>query len=150
MGEVIYFRHRTRYKPSDTPFSQMNITPLIDVMLVLLVMLILAVPAAMHQTSVDLPQDGPDIDKTPPAIQNLVVTSDGVAHWNGAIVNDAALKERLRDVAAAKDALRIETDGYARYERFNQLIAMVKEAGVENLSFVGNSRYNQWNKPAAS
>ena len=51
MGEVIYFRHRARYKPSDTPFSQMNITPLIDVMLVLLVMLILAVPAAMHQTS---------------------------------------------------------------------------------------------------
>ena len=150
MGEVIYFRHRTRYQPSDTPFSQMNITPLIDVMLVLLVMLILAVPAAMHQTSVDLPQDGPDIDKTPPVIQNLVVTSDGAAHWNGAIVNDTALKERLRDVAAAKDALRIETDGYTRYERFNELIAMVKEAGVENLGFVGNSRYKQWNKPAVS
>lgn len=150
MGEVIYFRHRARYKPSDTPFSQMNITPLIDVMLVLLVMLMLAVPAAMHQTSVDLLQEGHDIDKTTPVIQNLVVTSDGVAHWNGAIVNDTALKQRLRDVAAAKDALRIETDGYARYERFNQLIAMVKEAGVENLGFVGNSRYKQWNKPATS
>lgn len=92
MGEVIYFRHRTRYRPSDTPFSQMNITPLIDVMLVLLVMLILAVPAAMHQTSVDLPRVGPITTKTPPIIQNLVITSDGVAHWNGAIVDDATLR----------------------------------------------------------
>jgi biopolymer transport protein ExbD len=147
MGEVIYFRHRVRYQPSDTPFSQMNITPLIDVMLVLLVMLILAVPAAMHQTSVDLPQEGPAIDKTPPIIQNLVVTSDGVAHWNGAIVDDETLQVRLRALAIAGDALRIETDGYARYERFNQLIAMVKEAGVENLGFVGNSRHKQWSKP---
>lgn len=147
MGEVIYFRHRARYRPSDTPFSQMNITPLIDVMLVLLVMLILAVPAAMHQTSVDLPREGPITAKTLPIIQNLVITSDGVAHWNGAIVDDATLQDRLRALAIAGDALRIETDGYARYERFNQLIAMVKEAGVENLGFVGNSRHKQWDKP---
>lgn len=150
MGEVIYFHHRARYKPSDTPFSQMNITPLIDVMLVLLVMLILAVPAAMHQTSVNLPPPGPITTNKPPIIQNLVVTSDGVAHWNGAIVDDAALQAKLRTLAAAGDALRIETDGYARYERFNQLIAMVNEAGVENLGFVGNSRYKQWSKPSAS
>ncbi len=150
MGEVIYFRHRVRYQPSDTPFSQMNITPLIDVMLVLLVMLILAVPAAMHQTSVNLPQQGPITTMKPPIIQNLVVTSDGVAHWNGAIVDDTALQAKLRTLAAAGDTLRIETDGYARYERFNQLIAMVNEAGVQNLGFVGNSRYQQWNKPSAS
>lgn len=149
MGEVVYFRHRTRYQPSDTPFSQMNITPLIDVMLVLLVMLILAVPAAMHQTSVNLPQPGPITTNKPPIIQNLVVTSDGVAHWNGAIVDDTALKSKLRSLATAGDTLRIETDGYARYERFNQLIAMVNEAGVENLGFVGNSRYKQWSKPTS-
>ena len=150
MGEVIYFRHRVRYQPSDTPFSQINITPLIDVMLVLLVMLILAVPAVLHQTSVDLPQRGPTIDAKPPVVQNLIVTSDGIAHWNGQAVDDAALKDRLHDLAANGDALRIETDGYARYERFNQLIAMVREAGVKDLGFVGNSRYKQWNKPAAS
>ncbi|RDV06138.1 biopolymer transporter ExbD [Sphingorhabdus pulchriflava] len=150
MGEVIYFRHRVRYQPSDTPFSQMNITPLIDVMLVLLVMLILAVPVAMHQTSVNLPPPGPITTTKPPTIQNLVVTSDGVAHWNGAIVDDAALQAKLRTLAIAGDTLRIETDGYARYERFNQLIAMVNEAGVENLGFVGNSRYKQWSKPSNS
>ena len=150
MGEVIHFRHRVRYQPSDTPFSQMNITPLIDVMLVLLVMLILAVPAAMHQVSVDLPKEGPVVNKAPPVTQNLVVTSDGAAHWNGAIVDDVQLKARLRASALAGDALRIETDGYARYARFNELIAMVKEAGIRDLGFVGNSRYQKWTKAAST
>ena len=135
---------------TQTALSEINVTPLVDVMLVLLVMLILAVPAAMHQTSVNLPQPGPITTNKPPIIQNLVVTSDGVAHWNGAIVDDTALQAKLRTLAAAGDALRIETDGYARYERFNQLISMVNEAGVENLGFVGNSRYKQWSKPSVS
>ena len=105
----------------------------------------------MHQTSVDLPRADGDIDKTPPVIQNLVVTSDGyVAHWNGSIVDDTALKARLNTAAAEGDALRIETDGYARYERFNQLIAMVKEAGVDDIGFIGNSRYKLWSKPSTS
>jgi biopolymer transport protein ExbD len=53
----------------------------------------------------------------------------------------------LRALAVSGDELRIETDGYTRYQRFNQLIAMVKEAGVTKLGFVGNHRFKQWDKP---
>jgi biopolymer transport protein ExbD len=146
MGDVVYMRPHKRRSALELPIANINITPLIDVMLVLLVMLILAVPAAMHQVDVALPQPGP-ADGKPPITQNLSVTSDGGYRWNGAAVGDAELPAKLRGLAVAGDELRIETDGYARYERFNQLIGMVKEAGVTKLGFVGNHRYKQWDKP---
>jgi biopolymer transport protein ExbD len=146
MGDVIYLRPHKRRRVLELPIANMNITPLIDVMLVLLVMLILALPATMHQADIELPQPGPIADK-PPVMQNLSVTSDGGFRWNGAAVSDAELSTKLRDLAVAGDELRIETDGYARYERFNQLIGMVKEAGVQKLGFVGNHRFKQWDKP---
>jgi len=146
MGDVIYLRSHKRRRAFEMPIANINITPLIDVMLVLLVMLILALPATMHQVDVPLPQPTPTTEK-PPIAQNLSVTSDGGYRWNGAAISDADLVEKLRGLAVAGDELRIETDGYARYERFNQLIGMVKEAGVQKLGFVGNHRYKQWDKP---
>jgi biopolymer transport protein ExbD len=145
MGEVIYLRPKRR-RVIELPIANMNITPLIDVMLVLLVMLILALPATMHQADIELPQPGPVVGK-PPVVQNLTVTSDGGYRWNGSEVNDVTLAEKLQELAASGDELRIETDGYARYERFNQLIGMVKEARVEKLGFVGNHRFRQWDSP---
>jgi biopolymer transport protein ExbD len=85
MGDVIYLTHRKRRRVLDLPISNLNITPLIDVMLVLIVMLILALPATLHQTTVELPQPGP-VTNDKPVLQNLLVSSDGAYHWNGAIV----------------------------------------------------------------
>ncbi len=147
MGDVIYLRRQQRNRAFDMPFAQINITPLIDVMLVLLVMLILAVPAAMHQTTIEMPNGPPPVTNDNPVAQNISVSSDGAYHWNGAVIDDAALDAKLRTLAAVGDELRIETDGYARYERFNSLIAMVKKAGVNKIGFVGNYKYKQWDRP---
>ncbi|MGL5837478.1 MAG: ExbD/TolR family protein [Sphingorhabdus sp.] len=148
MGEVIYLHRQRRRRMIEMPIANINITPLIDVMLVLLVMLIIAIPAATHQIIVPLPTQGTSDAQQKPTIHDLLVTSDGVYRWDGKAIADIDLKTKLNELAAAKDELRIETDGYARYERFNHLIALVKAAGVTKLGFVGNQRFKQWDKPA--
>lgn len=142
MGKVVYLRaYRSEYQ---SPLSAMNITPLIDVMLVLLVMLILCLPMAMHKVTVDLPSGVPTNPN--PVTQKLVLTNDGVAHWNGEAVDDAALSERLRSLATVGDELLFETEGNARYERFDHLIALIKQSGVNKLGFAGNSQFAKWEK----
>ena len=81
MGKVIYLHQHGVRRIHDAPISTLNITPLIDVMLVLLVMLIIALPATMHEVKVDLPSgEGPKGD---PVMQKLVLRNDGITFWNG-------------------------------------------------------------------
>jgi biopolymer transport protein ExbD len=145
MGKVIYLHQHGVRRIHDTPISALNITPLIDVMLVLLVMLIIALPATMHEVKVDLPPSGGT--KADPVMQKLVLRNDGVTFWNGDAIGEVALGEKLRATAAEGDELQFQTDANARYERFNQLIALVKRSGVEKVGFVGNSQFAKWERP---
>lgn len=144
MGTVVYLRpYRSEYQ---SPISAMNITPLIDVMLVLLVMLILCLPLATHQIEVPLPTAGPVDPKHKPVIQKLVLSDDGVARWNGLVVSDEVLDARLRATASAGDQLQLQTQGNARYERFDSVIAMIRQAGITKLGFVGNEQFAKFGK----
>lgn len=148
MGKVVYLNQHGIRRPDCAPISALNITPLIDVMLVLLVMLIIALPAAMHEVEVLLPAEGP-VSNEKPVIQKLVLSRDGIAFWNGETIGEMALGDKLRAAAESGDELQIQTDAHARYERFNQLIAQVKRSGVEKVGFVGNSQFAKWEKPLA-
>jgi biopolymer transport protein ExbD len=144
MGTVVYLRqHGVRI--ADEPISAMNITPLIDVMLVLLVMLIITVPMTMHQIDVDLPVAGTPMDREP-IVQRLTLSSDGVTYWNGSAIDDVKLTSELQTAAATGDELKFQTESNARYERFNTLIAMVKRAGVKKIGFVGNGAFAKFSK----
>lgn len=145
MGKVIYLHQHGIRRIHDAPISALNITPLIDVMLVLLVMLIIALPATMHEVQVDLP--GGQGVKGEPLVQKLVLRNDGITFWNGEIIRDAELGEKLRATAKGEDELQFQTDANARYERFNQLIALVKRSGVQKVGFVGNSQFAKWDQP---
>lgn len=145
MGKVIYLHQHGVRRIHDAPISALNITPLIDVMLVLLVMLIIALPATMHEVKVDLPPPGGS--KADPVMQKLVLRNDGVTFWNGEAIGEVALGEKLKATATAGDELQFQTDANARYERFNQLIALVKRSGVEKVGFVGNSQFAKWERP---
>ncbi len=145
MGKVIYLHQHGVRRIHDAPISALNITPLIDVMLVLLVMLIIALPATMHEVKVDLPPSGGT--KADPVLQKLVLRNDGVTFWNGEAIGEVALGEKLRVTATAGDELQFQTEANARYERFNQLIALVKRSGVEKVGFAGNSQFAKWEKP---
>lgn len=126
------------------PFSQMNTTPLIDVLLVLLIMFILTIPAQTHKVVIDLPAGGAPVLKSPET-HRLTIATDGALAWNGQPIPDEALRARLDNVVAQPDAvLQVETAADARYDRFDSILARVKRAGVTRLGFVGNDRHGRF------
>jgi biopolymer transport protein ExbD len=120
------------------PLVDLNITPLIDVMLVLLVMFILCLPIATHQVPVDLPRNS-GVQAAPP--HRLAIAAGGALSWDGAPVSDTALRERLAAAAAAGEALTLAPDAQARYARVDALLADIRRAGVTRLGFEGNERW---------
>ncbi|MDT8759843.1 biopolymer transporter ExbD [Sphingomonas psychrotolerans] len=123
--------------PEPVPFSAINVTPFIDVMLVLLIVMILSIPVATHKLPIELPVgDGPIQVERP---HQLGIDRAGTLFWDGRQIADSELPELLaamqRDAAAV---LHMNTDPEARYERFDSVLAVVKRAGVERLGFVGN------------
>lgn len=122
----------------DQPISALNTTPLIDVMLVLLIMLIVTIPSMTHKVPIDLPQgDG----TAPPGLPHqLDITADGSLLWDGARVSDAQLPKLLAAGVAVDAPLLVKTDETARYARFDEVLATVKRAGVTKLAFVGHER----------
>ena len=118
--------------------SELNITPLIDVMLVLLVMFIITLPAMTHKVPIELPQPGPD-RTLPQVMHRLVMARSGALSLDGRPIGEAELPARLAALRADRQAvLTLRTDPEARYERFAALIATVKRAGVTRLGFEGN------------
>lgn len=143
----LHFRQNTAMIAADKPFSELNITPLIDVLLVLLVMLMLSIPAVTHKVAVDLPS-GRSGTSTP-VVNKLFLNSAGTAIWNGIPMDSDRLRGRLEMMVGnpAKPQLHFESDAQARYERFDQLVAMIKRAGVEEVGFVGNEQFAKWDNP---
>lgn len=131
---------RTAYSQ---PIAEMNITPLIDVMLVLLIMMILTLPIATHKVAVDLPSGSGhpvSADKT----HRLEIAASGALSLDGTAIAESALPDQLVATMADKDAtLTIRADAAARYETFDRVLATVKRAGVTRLGFVGNDQFKQ-------
>ena len=134
-----------RFRPGDdegSPILELNTTPLIDVMLVLLVMLIITVPSQTHKVPLALP----GIVELPTSnlLRNLLTLDRaGVARWNGQAVDDTSLAALLRGVAtmARPAEVHFEPDAAARYERVDTVLAMASRSGLGTLGFVGNERY---------
>lgn len=124
--------------PEPVPFSAINVTPFIDVMLVLLIVMILSIPVATHKVPVDLPgAPKPVLEIERP--HQLAIDRSGALFWDGRPVADAELPALL--AAMQRDAagvLHMNTDPDARYDRFDGVLAVVKRAGIERLGFVGN------------
>ena len=138
-------KRKNHYAPRRGPVGDMNVTPFIDVLLVMLIMMILAIPIRPNVTEVDLPKgDGPIL----PIMNDNVVSisaSDQLA-WNG----DAVTPDQLRaQVAAASDRrepalIRFAPDAQASYDRSARTIALIKEEGAEGFAFVGNHYYRDF------
>ena len=127
------------------PMMDINTTPLIDVMLVLLIMFIITIPPQSHAVKLDLPQN--QANQTPPPIDpiknKVVVTTGGAVLWNGAPVNLTQLREYL-DVTQQMDPipeLHLQPEPDAKYELVDQVLAVTKQAKVSKMGFVGNEAY---------
>ena len=127
--------------PADAPMSELNTTPLIDVMLVLLVMFIITVPISTHKVPLDLPQ-GPVVERPEPVVYRLELDRVGKLYLNGSPIADAELRGRLERIAAEPASeMHLRADGETPYDRFDRVLAAVKRAGVTRLGMVGNERF---------
>ena len=127
------------------PMMDINTTPLIDVMLVLLIMFIITIPPQTHAVKLDLPQDDPNAVPPPidPVKNKIVVTQAGAVLWNGAPVNLVQLRQFL-DVTQQMDPvpeLHLQPEPEARYELVDEVLAVTKQAKVSKMGFVGNEAY---------
>ena len=128
--------------PVDEPIHELNTTPLIDVMLVLLILFILTIPIQMHSVDVELP--GPPPDVIVHAERNKVaVTAEGGVLWNGVALDMGQLRTVLGRVAHMRPTpeLQVEPHPEARYEKVDQVLAAIRRAEIVSMGFVGNERY---------
>ena len=133
---------------SDEPIMDINMTPLIDVMLVLLIMFIITIPVQTHAVKLDLPQSSNPQDPPPvdPVKNKVVITAQGAILWNGASVNQQQLRQYL-DVSQQMNPLpelHLQPEPTARYELVDQVLAITKQARVEKMGFVGNEQYAEF------
>src|SRR5437764_886860 len=126
------------------PMLDINTTPLIDVMLVLLIMFIITIPIQTHAVKLDLPQN---TDQPPPPVlptKNIVVvTAQGQILWNGSPVNPTQLKQYLEVTQQMNPIpeLHLQPEATARYELVDEVLAITKKAHVQKMGFVGNEYY---------
>ena len=132
------------------PMLDLNTTPLIDVMLVLLVMFIITIPIQTHAVKIDLPINNPHPPPVTikPDVNKLVVDPSGAVLWNGSPIDLATLRTYLdrTKAMAPEPELHIQPDPYARYSVVDQVIAVVKRSQVSKVGFVGNEQYGNFGK----
>ncbi|HMI40235.1 MAG TPA: biopolymer transporter ExbD [Sphingomicrobium sp.] len=130
---------------SGEPMIEMNMTPLIDVLLVLLIMFIITIPVQTHAVKLDLPQDDPNSVPPPvdPVKNKLVITAGNQILWNGSPINEQQLRQYL-DVTQQMNPvpeLHLQPEPNARYEIVDRVLAVTKQAHVSKMGFVGNEAY---------
>ena len=127
------------------PMMDINTTPLIDVMLVLLIMLIVTIPPQTHAVKLDLPVNQPN---PPPIVvqpvKNVVsINAHDQVLWNGAPVTMTQLRQYLDTTQQMNPIpeLHLQPDATARYEIVDEVLAVTKRAHVQKMGFVGNEYY---------
>ena len=125
------------------PMMEMNMTPLIDVLLVLIIMFIITIPPQSHAVKIDLPGPPPPTQEINPVKNKLVVTQDGALLWNGAAVSKSELSSLLiasKQMARVPE-LHLQPEAGARYALVDEVLAISKRAEVTKMGFVGNEEY---------
>jgi biopolymer transport protein ExbD len=138
-------------KDDGEPMMEMNTTPLIDVMLVLLIMFIITIPIQTHAVKIDLPVDSP----TPPEVliepvkNKLIVDTNDTISWNGTPVSQGQLAGILAQTRNMdpEPELQFQPDARARYQIVDEVLVTIKRSGVTKLGFVGNEQYGVFEKP---
>lgn len=127
------------------PIIALNMTPLVDVLLVLIVMFIMTIPIQTNAVNFDLPGKPPPILETDSVHNVLTIAPDGTARWNGVAADDATLVATLRASCAMtpQPELHLRPDSMARYERVDEVLAMTKRAAISRMGFVGNEAYQR-------
>ena len=139
-------------KDDGEPMMEMNTTPLIDVMLVLLIMFIITIPVATHAVNIDLPNPSAPPPKTKIDRQKnkVTITPGAIVLWNGTPMNTSQLVGALKATLAIKPEpeLQYQPDPQAPYDMSVKVLNIIKQSGVTAFGFVGNEQYAEFGKAA--
>ena len=130
------------------PLSEINTTPLIDVLLVLLVVMVMAVPLATNSLEVELPRS--IVKSRPDPVRNLLaIDADGDLLWNGRAIDEPELVGQLTQVRAMapEPEVQFRPEANASYERSARVLLIVKQSRITNFGFLGNEQYRTFGKP---
>ena len=138
-------------KDDGSPMMEINTTPLIDVMLVLLIMFIITIPVATHSVDIDLPvsndtpNDPPPVD---PVKNKVVLTQDNKILWNGTEITDGQLLDNLKLslTLPVEPELQFEPEENAAYDLSVKVLNVIKGSQVTKFGFVGNEQFSEFSK----
>jgi len=128
----------------DEVMMDINTTPLIDVMLVLIIMLIITIPVQLHSVNLNMPAGNPPPPTTPPVVVTIDVDFDGTVLWNGETLADQqALEARLVQTAAQPDQpeVHLRPNKLVAYKNVAAVMAAAQRLGVTKLGMVGNEQF---------
>jgi biopolymer transport protein ExbD len=123
---------------AQAPMAEINMIPLIDVMLVLLVIFIITAPLLTHAVKVDLPKAASQANQTQPDNVQLAIDAAGIVYWNGEILDRSGWRSRM-DAAAAQQPqpeVHIRADGAVAYRRVAEVMADAAKAGLTRIGFI--------------
>ena len=138
-------------KDDGAPMMEMNMTPLIDVLLCLLIIFIMSIPVATHSIDIDLPTPSPvPANFVEPVKNKLVLNAAGQILWNGNAINEGQLVTLLQQSRAMnpEPELQFEPEARASYELAARVLNLIKASGVTKFGFVGNEQYRVFGKAA--
>ena len=121
-----------------------NTTPLIDVMLVLLVMLIITIPIQLHSVNLNLPVGTPPPSDVKPEVLKIDVDARSVVHWQGTpVVSGADLELKMKEVSerAVRPEVHLRPDKHARYEVVASVLAATKRSGLTKIGVIGSEQF---------
>jgi biopolymer transport protein ExbD len=132
------------------PIMDMNTTPLIDVMLVLIIMFIITIPIQTHAVKINLPVNNPNPPPitVKPDFNTVSVDLQNNITWNGSPVDLATLRRYLDTTKGMtpEPELHIQPDPYSRYARVDEMLSVVKRSEVSKVGFVGNEKFATFSK----
>jgi biopolymer transport protein ExbD len=123
---------------------EMNTTPLIDVMLVLLIMLIITIPIQTHAVKLNMPSNSSSAPSEPPKVIQIAIAADGTVRWDGQSIADrAGLESKIIDAAreSPQPEVHIRPDGAARYEVVAMVMASSQRLGLTKIGVTGNEAF---------
>jgi biopolymer transport protein ExbD len=124
---------------------EMNATPLIDVMLVLLIMLIITIPIQNHAVNLNMPVGNPPPLTKQPDVVTIDVDFDGTVLWNGQAIDDATLQGKLQNVAGMPDQpeVHLRPNKLVEYKVVAHVMASAQRIGVTKIGLIGNEQFIQ-------
>jgi biopolymer transport protein ExbD len=127
-----------RHGGTHQPMAEINVTPLVDVMLVLLVIFIITAPLLSYAIRLDLPNDAAPAAEFVPATVKLSIDAAGKIYWDADVLTDDQLRSRLADAGqqSTPPELHLRADKATRYERIAFVLSIAQQAGLTKIGFI--------------